>query len=518
VGRVGKAVDPGHKRVIPDGTEGDEGSALLGDLVSDSTVPFAAKDAAGNRFIFVLIPIVFAVLLVMRWRGYIAVEPLWVYGIIFGIAGILYAIIELHAVEDPSPFRLNCQIAVAAATTTAIMYVTGWGPAMIAGYATAAVLTIFRNGSRTWRLCVFWNLLGIVIGQVAIGVHWAPSKLPIGDSDAIAILAGIGFVAMMRLAATEAQQKERAESLVRINEERFRSLVAHSSDMMLLLDATGSEIRYASPATATLLKCDPETLVGNNPISIVHPDDLERVKDGLAEALNSCDLVRTEFRIVDKENEERDVDAVITDLRTNPAVSGFVVNLHDITERQQLQNNLLYRVQHDILTGLPNRQFMIDRLQESLGRCRRNDETAPTLMFLDLDRFKDVNDQFGHAAGDALLIQFGERLRSIIRESDLLARFGGDEFVILCEGMKGTDAVTQFARRALQIVEEPFLIGDRLCSVGLSVGIASIEQNSTSSEALSHADLAMYEAKRRGDAPHIHFLDFQSNQAVVAGD
>src|SRR5580704_15836207 len=91
-----------------------------------------------NRLLIGLIPVVFIVLLVMRQWGYIAVEPLWVYALIFGCAAGFYVILELHVVATPSPFRLNLQIAVAAATTTAIMYVTGWGPAIIAGYSTAA--------------------------------------------------------------------------------------------------------------------------------------------------------------------------------------------------------------------------------------------------------------------------------------------------------------------------------------------------------------------------------------------
>ena len=378
-----------------------------------------------NRFFFVLIPLVFIVFLAMRRWKYIAVEPLWVYAVIFGIASILYVIIELHPVENPSPIRLNCQIAIAAATTTAVMYVTGWGPAMIAGYATAAVLTIVRSGSRTWRLCVFWSLAGIAIGQIAIGLHWAPSKLPIDDSDAIAVLASIGFVAMMRIAALEAEQKERAEALVRANEERFRALIAHSSDMMMLLDSSGTEIRYASPATTKLLKRDPAVLVGSNPDSIVHPDDLDRVKSCIEESLQHRGFTTTEFRAVDSDGAARDVDCVITDLRSNPAVSGFVVNLHDFTERKQLQRNLEYRVQHDALTGLPNRQFMFERLEEALARSRRSGEATPVLMFLDLDRFKDVNDRLGHAAGDELLTQFSDRLVSIVRESDLLAAFWG---------------------------------------------------------------------------------------------
>jgi diguanylate cyclase (GGDEF)-like protein/PAS domain S-box-containing protein len=476
--------------------------------------PFVASEGV-NRLLVALIPLIFVVLLAMRHWGYIAVEPLWVYLAIFATAGGFYVLLELHVVATPTPLRLNVQIAAAAATTTAIVYVTGWGPAMIAAYSTAAVLTVARNGSRTWRLVVYWNLAAMAVGQLAISLHWAPSKLPVGDSDAIAVLAATAFVAMMRIAALEAQQKERAEAVIRINEERFRSLIAHSSDMVVLLDSSGTDIRYASPATVTLLQRDPESLVGSSPESIVHPDDLERIRDGIVAALGTRELVQSEFRVVRADGASRDVECVITDLRQNAAVSGFVVNLHDVTERQQLQRSLEYRVHHDALTGLPNRQFMCDRLEEALARSRRNNLIRPVLMFLDLDRFKAVNDRFGHAAGDALLVQFSGRLLAIIREADLLARFGGDEFVILCESMQGRDAAMEFANRALQVVTEPFRVADQTCVVGLSIGVALLETDATASEALLHADLAMYEAKRRGDSPHVRLLDSHHRQELI---
>jgi diguanylate cyclase (GGDEF)-like protein/PAS domain S-box-containing protein len=474
------------------------------------------SSAGVNHMIVALIPLVFVLLLAMRHWGFIAVEPLWVYGLIFGLAGAFYVVVELHTVPDPSDARLNVQIAVAAITTTAIVYVTGWGPAMIAGYSTAAVLAIVRNGSRTWRLCIYWNLAGIVIGQVAIGVHWVPSKLPIGDAEAIAILAAIGFVAMMRIAALEAQQKEEAEGLVRANEERFRSLLAHSSDLTILLDSSGSTIRYASPATKTLLQRDPATLIGSDPESFVHGEDLDQVRRGIAGAFDAQALVVTEFRVLRADGTAREVECVITDLRSNPAVMGFVVNLHDVTERQRLQRNLEYRAHHDPLTGLPNRQFMFDRLEEALTRCRRQAANGPILMFLDLDRFKEVNDRFGHATGDALLVQFGDRLRSTIRESDLLARFGGDEFVILCESIRDEDAAVQFANRALGVVQKPFIANEQACSVGLSVGIALVDPSSTASEALLLADMAMYDAKQRGDSAHVQCLNgYKDRRALV---
>ena len=490
-------------------------AGLTRDPLSVDADPSDGGNDGVNKIIFVLTPLALLVLLVMRHWGFIAPEPLWVYGAIFGIAAVISIFIELHAVPDPSPLRLNVQIGFAAATTTAIAYVTGWGPVMIAGYATAAAMTIARNGSRTWRLCMFWNVAGIAAGQLAISLHWAPSKLSIGDSYAIAVLACIGFVAMIRIVALEAVQKERVEERMSTSEERFRSLVAHSSDMILLLNEKGTEIRYASPGSVSLLGIDSETLVGRNPESIVHPDDLDLATVGLGDAFDSRAVVRTEFRVVGSDGVARDVDCVISDLRSNPAVSGFVLNLRDITDRQRLRRDLEHRVRHDVLTDLPNRQFVFDRLEECLSRNRRESDMGPVLMFLDLDRFKEVNDQFGHAVGDRLLVQFGQRLLSTLRQSDLLARLGGDEFVILCDGLRDTEAALRCADRALEAVEQPFEVEGHSCSVGLSIGIAMLNRTVTASDALMQADLAMYQAKRRGDAPHVHLLNCAENSELV---
>lgn len=477
--------------------------------LQDATEPvekIAGQNSSVSRLLLFLIPLTFLVLGVMRHFGIIAIEPLWIYGVMFGVAGVCFGLFEVRVANEPTSVRLNAQMAVSALITTALIYVTGWGPALISVYATSAVLIIVRYGSSTWKTCVMWNLTGIALGQLAVELHIAPSKLPVHDSDAIAAFAAVGFVAMMRIVAYESEQKEAGRHLLGVNEERYRSLVAHSSDLTLLLDASGTEICYASPATTTLLQREPIDLIGKNPDMVVHPDDRKRVMSSISEALSAHDLVRTEFRLVAADGSVREVESVITDLRGNPAVAGFVINLHDITERVELQRNLEYRVHHDALTGLPNRQFMFDRLQEALARFKRSDDGGLVLMYLDLDRFKEVNDQFGHAVGDELLIQFSNRIQAIVRESDLLARFGGDEFVILCEGMSTTDAAMQFAERALRVADAPFHVAGHSCSVGLSIGVARVDQSVSASEALLHADLAMYEAKNRGGAPHLNLF------------
>ncbi len=131
----------------------------------------------------------------------------------------------------------------------------------------------------------------------------------------------------------------------------------------------------------------------------------------------------------------RHVEAVVSDLRDRPAVGGYVTNLRDITERKEAEAKLEHQALHDPLTGLPNRALLGDRIEQAILRGRRSDAPGPVVMFLDLDRFKLVNDSLGHSAGDKVLVEVANRLKAVMRASDTLARFGGDEFVMLCEQM-----------------------------------------------------------------------------------
>jgi diguanylate cyclase (GGDEF)-like protein len=160
---------------------------------------------------------------------------------------------------------------------------------------------------------------------------------------------------------------------------------------------------------------------------------------------------------------------------------------------------LEYQVLHDPLTGLPNRTLFNDRAQIALARLRRHGGSLAVL-FLDLDRFKPVNDGLGHAAGDRLLVLVGQRLRSLLRTTDTAARFGGDEFTILCEDVDEA-AARAVAERIVAAFNEPFELGPYDCFLSASVGVALAHDAHTDvAELLRRADAAMYEAKEGGRA------------------
>ena len=169
----------------------------------------------------------------------------------------------------------------------------------------------------------------------------------------------------------------------------------------------------------------------------------------------------------------------------------------DLTVRKELEQRLAYDAAHDPLTGLPNRNLLVEHLDATLARTRRSD-THTAVLFLDLDRFKLVNDAMGHTAGDELLVHFTRRLNSVLRDSDLAARTGGDEFVIVCADLATLDEATAIARRIADVLGDPFTVQGRSVYVTASIGIAFAEPHARAGDVLRSADAAAYRAKDRG--------------------
>ena len=200
-------------------------------------------------------------------------------------------------------------------------------------------------------------------------------------------------------------------------------------------------------------------------------------------------------------------------------LTNYVASLTDISERKDAEEKIQHLAFYDPLTNLPNRRLMRQRLEQALVVCRREQHYA-ALIFLDLDDFKNVNDLYGHQIGDGMLCQVAERLRHALRERDTVARFGGDEFVVLLEGLEvnATEAATQvehIGRKLLQTLREPYLIKDQVFSSSASLGIVLFnDEQHTADELMQYADLSMYSAKAVGK-DMLSFYDPQM-QAVVS--
>ena len=184
-------------------------------------------------------------------------------------------------------------------------------------------------------------------------------------------------------------------------------------------------------------------------------------------------------------------------------------------DRERAEARLAHQALHEPLTGLPNRQLLVDRLSHAIEMVGRRGTDRPAVMFLDIDRFKLVNDTYGHQTGDELLIQITSRLLGVLRTTDTLARFGGDEFVILCEDVGDSVALDRITERIRAEFDKPFRLDADVIDVSVSIGVARVPDHRTSAETLlSEADAAMYFAKAHGAAGKVQFLDDTMRRAT----
>jgi diguanylate cyclase (GGDEF)-like protein/PAS domain S-box-containing protein len=305
-----------------------------------------------------------------------------------------------------------------------------------------------------------------------------------------------GLVVVRQLLAVRENVRLLAETAVRQNEARFRALVQHSSDVIIVVRPDGS-IRFVSPSATRVLRYEPKMVEGRSIADLLHTDDIEPARTFIAEAARNPGVgMPIEWRFRQPDGSALHAEIIATNLLDEPTVRGIVLNTRDVSERKRLEQQLVHQAFHDPLTGLANRALFRDRVSHALTLARRHGH-ALTVLFLDLDDFKKVNDSLGHDIGDRLLIAAAERFRSCTRVTDTVARFGGDEFAILLEERGAVDA-TALVERLREAMEPPFLLGGNEVHVHASIGIASAGGADTADDLLRNADVAMYAAKRSG--------------------
>ena len=410
-----------------------------------------------------------------------------------------------------------------------------------------------------------------------------------------------------------------AEAALAEKDVRFESLVHHATDVTTVVEehAGRSRISWTSPSIEGVLGYTPEELIGADPLILIHPDDIPRMHEASARAVEAGEPTLVEYRALAKDGTFRLFEAITTDLRDDPNVRGFVTNArdisdrrvaerqaeqlrnvlelsievvvlseaggrivwanqrareilgtvalhhvgelssieareklrdvvmpfvrrhgvwtgeltlrssagdeipviatvqghreqgeivlvstiaHDITELKADQHRLEYEATHDPLTALPNRAMLQEVGEPAIGRAARRGTTTAVL-FLDLDRFKTVNDTLGHDAGDRVLVELARRLRVGVRTGDLVARLGGDEFCVLCEGVESTEEILDLGQRLCDVVSIPMKILGRDVQISTSIGVALDDAGQTTlGNLLRNADIALYRSKRGGGA------------------
>jgi diguanylate cyclase (GGDEF)-like protein/PAS domain S-box-containing protein len=284
----------------------------------------------------------------------------------------------------------------------------------------------------------------------------------------------------------------------RQSEARFRSLVAHSSDLITVLDADGI-VTYQSPSIERVLGHSVEEVEGRRFDRLVAEADRPLLAQLIAaDGTGSSEVHTIECAVAHRDGTKLRFEMQHTDLLHDEHVRGIVLNSRDVSERKAFEEQLAHQAFHDPVTKLANRALFSDRVEHALMRAQRGmPEIA--VMFIDLDDFKTVNDSLGHAAGDEVLQEVGRRLKIAVRPTDTVARFGGDEFAVLLDGVKGSADAADAAARILRALDLPVQIGGKSVFPRASVGICLVGEDLETPEAaelLRNADVAMYMAKR----------------------
>ncbi|HVK30683.1 MAG TPA: bifunctional diguanylate cyclase/phosphodiesterase [Nocardioides sp.] len=276
------------------------------------------------------------------------------------------------------------------------------------------------------------------------------------------------------------------------HEHRFKTL-AERSPVPTMMSEQGMRLGHVNDALCGLLGVPADKLIGMGWTAYAHPEDLDAITTTVVAVLAGAER-ETEARFVDSAHRVRYTNMRFTPLHTPGVGDGFVATLEDVTERRAFEEQLNHQATHDSLTGLPRRT----RLWEHISTAMADPEAGLTCMFLDLDNFKVVNDSLGHTAGDALLVEIAHRLSSSVRPGDLVARFGGDEFVVVCS-TGSLDTALEVAERILGVLSEPVVLEGVEIHPRASIGVVLRGPDHHSADDLIRdCDIAMYEAKSRG--------------------
>ena len=277
-----------------------------------------------------------------------------------------------------------------------------------------------------------------------------------------------------------------------------------TSEGIILTDAQG-RIRTVNPAFTRITGYSSEEVLGR-PAAIFSAERNPEIAAKVKEELAAHDNWSGEVTAYRKDGSWYHEWVSVTTLHDDEGrPNGYVIIVSDITQHKTDQARILYQANYDLLTGLPNRTLLMDRMHQALRAARRN-QGKVAVIFIDLDRFKAVNDLYGHVTGDELLQQVSDRLRHAVREVDTVSRFGGDEFVVVLQQVEGAEEVAQAAGRIIDLVSRPYELSKRTVNIGASLGITLYPNDVALDDAveamatalLSNADMAMYQAKARG--------------------
>jgi diguanylate cyclase (GGDEF)-like protein/PAS domain S-box-containing protein len=301
----------------------------------------------------------------------------------------------------------------------------------------------------------------------------------------------------------ETAERERAVEGLQAANSTLRAVIESTPDAISVRTLDGRFV-LVNQAASRILGRPAVDLLGHTVGDVLPPVEAAATLDTDRQALETGEPVTYEETIETARGPRTYLVTKATYRNDRGDPMGIMRIGRDITERKLVEERLAHDARHDPLTGLPNRATFMDQLERVLARARRRSGAAVAVLFLDLDRFKEINDSLGHRVGDALLVAFSHSLEHWLRPGDLVARLGGDEFTVLLDDITGVEEARGIAERIERGLKGAFRLEGREVSTTASIGIAvAADDHDTAEQLLHNADLAMYQAKRLGRARHV---------------
>jgi diguanylate cyclase (GGDEF)-like protein/PAS domain S-box-containing protein len=401
--------------------------------------------------------------------------------------------------------------------------------AMVQYVANSGLATIYTGCKMnrplwtTWRTSYLWTSVTYFAGASAafliaklitlVGFYGALAVTPI---IAIVYVTYKTYLKNVEISIAQAEQAQRHADMLQESEERFRSAFDNAAIGMALVSQEGRWLQV-NRSLCEIVGYSETELLAMDIQAITHPEDLGDLLMQQSRLMKSeVGGYQTEKRYINKLGHQVWTLLSVSRVRDPETHSlRFVFQIQDITDRKRAEARLVHDAFHDGLTGLPNRALFIDHLKLAVARSIRQEYALFSVLFLDLDRFKVVNDSLGHLVGDQLLIAIASRLKNCLRPGDTIARLGGDEFTILLEDLKSNNEAIHIAERIQRDLAQPFELENRLVFASASIGVApSTIGYERPEDILRDADTAMYYAKSLGGTRHQVFDKSMHTRAV----
>jgi diguanylate cyclase (GGDEF)-like protein/PAS domain S-box-containing protein len=360
------------------------------------------------------------------------------------------------------------------------------------------IVVVQADGSQYAVTAIVAIIVAVTAGELGETLGVFDRMLPARTTHVMAAIETALAIVVLVLVARSQREKEEAEARERDTRERFRALVQHASDGIIVIE-DGGRVMYASPAAEHILGIEGDALAAFDPtwIDADHVDAVVEIFRMLRECPGAVEAI--EVPLARSDGTSRWVEVHITNLIDSPAVGGYVCNLRDIGERHVAQLKLLHDARHDTLTRLPNRRSFMDRLEQAWITARA--DSALAALFVDVDNFKSINDGCGHDTGDQALVTVADELTRLVRPTDMVARFGGDEFIVLLEDVAPPEMAFEIAERITKALSGPRVINGHEIVLSVSVGVSTaVCRDGDYEDLLREADRAMYLSKQAGRA------------------